>query len=114
MTAFVYTALLGAWIACIYAVVTLRRSRRALKNAIRDQEFAAWAEWMILSVTSHDGEIFSATLRQIHREHITDQVWTSPIATALWYADPAIHADYQRRAEKIYGAVHTDQKDQTT
>lgn len=114
MNAWFYCATTGAWAACIYAGVMLHRSRRALRNAIQDQEFTSWAEWMILSVTGHDGQIFSATLRQIHREHITDQVWTAPIATALWYADPAIESDYVRQAEKIHQAAHADEKDQTT
>lgn len=114
MTAFFYGLMAATWAACIWSGTLLFQSRRALKDAIRDQEFTAWAEWTIISVTGHEGQIFSSTLRQLHREKITDQVWVNPIATALWYADPNVHADYVRQAEKIHGAAHIDEKDQTT
>ena len=114
MTALYYGITFAAWVACGYGFTSLRRARRALQDAIQDQEFTAWADWTVLSVTGHDGSIFTATLRQLHRENITDQVWVSPIAAALWHADPSIHNDYVRQAEKIHDAAHIHEKDQTT
>jgi hypothetical protein len=114
MTALYYGITFAAWAACGYGFTALRQARRALKDAIGDQQFTDWANWTILSVTGNDGQIFSSTLRQLHRDHVTDEVWVSPIAAALWHADPNVHSDYVRQAEKIHGAAHIDEKDQTT
>jgi hypothetical protein len=114
MHAILYGLFLATWAACGYAFRGLFHARRALVAAIDDQEFTTWANWTILSVTGNDGQIFSATLRQLHRDHVTDEVWVNPIAAALWHADPNIHSDYVRQAEKIHQAAHADDKDQTT
>jgi hypothetical protein len=114
MTALYYGITLAAWVACAYGYVVLRRARRELAIATDDTEFANWANWTLVSVTGNDGQIFSCTLRQLHRDHVTDEVWVSPIAAAIWHADPNIHSDYVRQAEKIRGAMHFTEKDQTT
>lgn len=114
MTALYYGITFAAWVACGYGFTSLRRARRALQDAIQDQELTNWANRMILSVTGRDGMIFSSTLGQLYRDRVTDEVWTDPIAVALWHADPAVHAAYVRQAEKIHGAAHIDEKDQTT
>lgn len=109
-----YAFFAALWFGCIFGAVILIKCRRALKDAIRDRELTDWANRMILSVTSKDGMIFSSTLGQLYRDRITDEVWTDPIAVALWHSDPAVHAAYVRQADKIHGAAHIDEKDQTT
>jgi hypothetical protein len=101
---FVYGSNLVSWVVLIFVVVGLVQSRRELRQAQTDDAFIGWANWTIFSVTARDGTVYSGTLRELYNERVMEKTWVDPIAVSLWHADPDVHSDYVRDAERLQQA----------
>lgn len=92
-----YTALLicvagvfRVWAATRTLAQASAQMERRADQAAKDRAFVAWAGQTVLTVTTNQGNVQAATLRQVYTSGYWDQVWDTPIATALWHAEPDV------------------------
>lgn len=92
-----YTALLACvagvfriWAATrVLAQQSAQMERRAAQAAL-DRAFAIWASKTMLTVTNAQGYVQASTLRELYTSGYWDQVWDTPVAAAVWHAEPEV------------------------
>lgn len=73
----------------VLAQQSAQMERRAAQAAM-DRAFAIWASKTMLTITTDQGYVQAATLRQLYTSGYWDQVWQTPIAAAIWHAEPDV------------------------